>query len=92
MTPRQHSELVHRLEYDEGEDLSFVVIETVAAISDASPAEIGPINDVLDPEALCELFGPRADGRARAGGIVSFRFEGYRVEIRAAAGEVLVYE
>ncbi|WP_122090545.1 HalOD1 output domain-containing protein [Halalkalicoccus subterraneus] len=92
MRPRQGGEPVHSVEYDEDEDLSFVVIETVAAVSGVPPGAIGPIGDVLDPEALCDLFGPRADGRARTGGVVSFRLEDYRVEIDAAACELLVYE
>lgn len=92
MTANQHSELAHRVEYDERSDLSFVVLEAVATISSSSIAEIGPINDVIDPEALCELFAPRADGQARHGGTVSFRFEECRVEIDAASREVLVYE
>lgn len=92
MTPDHHSELAHRIEYDDEEDLAFVVIEAVATISEESPATIGPINDVLDPEALCELFAPRGDGKRRAGGVVSFHLGGYRVTVDAAANEVLVYE
>lgn len=85
-------ELIHRIEYDEREDLAFVVIDAVATASGSTHAEIGPLNDVLDPEALCDLFGPRADGLGRSGGTISFRFDGYRVVIDAATREVGVYE
>jgi hypothetical protein len=92
MTPDQHNELAHRIEYDDEKDLAFVVIEAVATISESSPDSIGPINDVLDPEALCELFAPRGDGKRRTGGSISFHLDGYRVTVDAAGNEVLVYE
>jgi hypothetical protein len=92
MTPDQHSKLAHRIEYDDEEDLAFVVIEAVATISESAPDAIGPINDVLDPEALCELFAPRGDGKQRTGGSISFHLDGYGVTVDAAGNEVLVYE
>ncbi|MDL5361876.1 HalOD1 output domain-containing protein [Halalkalicoccus sp. NIPERK01] len=91
MNAERTTQPVHRIEYDEREDLAFVVVDAVAIASESSHAEIGPLNDVLDPEALCELFGPRADGRSRAGGTVSFHLDGYRVTVDAAEREVLVY-
>lgn len=92
MTLHRRDRLVLRTEYEENDDLSFVVVSAVAGISSASIDEIGPINDVLDPEALCELFGPRPDGRTRAGGRISFRLEGYLIEIDAVDRELFVYE
>lgn len=86
------SEPIHRLEYDDREDLAFVVIDAVAIASGSPHAEIGPLNDVLDPEALCDLFASRADGQGRSGGVISFRLDGYRVVIDAATREVRVYE
>ncbi|MEM4781630.1 MAG: HalOD1 output domain-containing protein [Halalkalicoccus sp.] len=69
-----------------------LVVEAVATVSGSSAAEIGPINDVLDPEALCELFAPKGNGHDREGGVVSFRLEGCHVEIDGTEREVLVYE
>lgn len=92
MRSNQDGEPVHRVEYDDEADLSFVVIESTAAVSGVSTDAIAPINDVLDSEALCDLFRPRADGRMRSGGTVSFRFEGYRIEIDTTEREVLIYE
>ncbi|KYH27658.1 hypothetical protein HAPAU_03260 [Halalkalicoccus paucihalophilus] len=86
------SEPVHRTEYDDREDLSFVVIDAVAIASGSSHAEIGPLNDVLGPEALCDLFAPRTNGQGRSGGVISFHLDGYRVVIDAATREVRVYE
>lgn len=86
------SKLVYRTEYEEHADLAFVVIDAVAIAAKSSHAEVGPLNDVLDPDALCELFDSRADGRGRSGGTVSFQFDGYRVTIDATTREVLVYE
>lgn len=84
-------EPTHRTEYDTYEDLAFVVIDAVAIASGTPHAEIGLLNDVLDPEALCELFGPKAGGQGRSGGVVSFHLDDYRVVIDAAVREVLVY-
>lgn len=92
MTLHQRDRLVLRTEYEEDDDLPFVVVSAVAAVSSASIAEVGPLNDVLDPEALCELFGSRPDGRTRAGGRIAFRLEGYLVEIDAGDRVVVVYE
>ncbi|ADJ16152.1 HalOD1 output domain-containing protein [Halalkalicoccus jeotgali] len=91
MNANSPPDLIHRVEYDDREDLAFTVIDAVARASGLPHAEIGPLNDVLDPEALCDLFGPRADGQRRTGGTVSFGFEGYQVTIDAVEREVLVY-
>lgn len=91
MTLNRHSDLIHRTEYDQTEDLAFVVVDAVAIAAEASHAEIGPLNDVIDPEALCELFSPRPDGRDRLGGTISFRLDGYRVTVDATESEVRVY-
>ncbi|MFC6904943.1 HalOD1 output domain-containing protein [Halalkalicoccus tibetensis] len=92
MSVSQHDEPAHRVEYEESDELSFVVVSAVAAVSSSSITEIGPINDIVDPEALCELFATRPDGQARDGGRVSFRLDGYPIEIDADSREVLVYE
>ncbi len=91
MSATRPSEPIYRVEYDERGDLTYVVIDPVAVASESSHAEIGPLNDVLDPEALCELFGPRTDGLGRSGGVISFELDGYRVVIDAAEREISVY-
>lgn len=92
MVADRRTELVHRVRYSGEIDLAFAVIDAVATISDSPPDEIGPLNDVLDPEALCELFGPTADGRVRLGGTISFELDGYRIAVDAAENEIEIYE
>lgn len=91
MTLHRRDRLVLRTEYEEDDDLPFVVVSAVARASSSPIVEIGPINDVLDPEALCELFGSRPDGRTRAGGRISFRLEDYLIEVDATEREIRVF-
>lgn len=91
MSASRHDRPTHRVEYEESDELPFVVVSAVATVSSSSIAEIGPINDIIDPEALCDLFATRPDGRTRVGGRISFRLDGYRVDVDANSREVLVY-
>ncbi len=90
MAVRPRGEPAYRRSYED--DVGLAVIEAVATVDDSSPTEIGPLNDVLDPEALDDLFGSTHDGRARAGGVIRFVFEGRPIVIDSACREVVVYE
>ncbi|MFC6904942.1 HalOD1 output domain-containing protein [Halalkalicoccus tibetensis] len=74
------------------EDATLAVIDAVSAATDRSPAEIGPLNDVIDPDALNEVFGPTCDDRRRTGGWVRFPFEGFSVVVDGGRQEVRLYE
>ncbi len=74
------------------EDVSFAVVEAVSTVTGESPLDVGPLNDVIDPDALNELFGLTDDGRCREGGRVSFPFEGLLVVIDGGRREVRLYE
>lgn len=61
-------------------DLSTAVITTVADAEGTDPSDLPqPLHDVIDPDALDQLFRdrPAADGHVR------FRFHGYDVTARS---------
>lgn len=65
------------------------VVEALTDAMDVDPADLPPLYDVIEPDALDSLFAPRVDGSPRAGGRVSFWFEGYEVTVHDD-GEVQV--
>lgn len=60
---------------------SFAVVEAVAACEGVSEGDLPPLADVVNPEALDELFEPRADGSLRRGGQVRFEYCGHTVVV-----------
>lgn len=79
--------------YDEtdAESISRAVISAVSAVADARPVDLPPLYDVVDPEALDELF-PYGDADVQpTEGSVRFSYAGFVVSVRAS-GEVSVYE
>lgn len=61
----------------------------VAAIRDVTPAELRPLHDVIDPEALAALFETRLAAQNTATGYVVFSWEGLEVTVHAD-GEILI--
>ena len=63
----------------------------VTAVADAEdvpveelcPPDYQPLHDVIDPQALDELFEPKSDGTFRGPGEVSFTFCGYDVTVES---------
>jgi hypothetical protein len=80
-----------RTTYDRSSDvaLSVVVVDAVKAVLDESPATVGTLYDVIDPDALDSLFEPKADGTPRAGGTVEFTLADCEVTVRGD-GDVIV--
>lgn len=70
---------------------SLAVILAVADATDRPPTEVGPLSDVIDPDALNDVFAPAPGGR-REPGTVLFRFEERTVVIDGSRGEVRVYD
>ncbi len=65
---------------------SQAVVEAVAAAEGVSPEELCPpeyemLHDVVDPQALDDLFAPKATGIPRSAGRVYFEFCGHDVTI-----------
>jgi hypothetical protein len=69
------------------ESLEITVIRKVAAEKDVDPTTLDPLYDVVNPDALEALFGPKLDGTPRAGGRVVFDYSGYHVTV-ASDGSV----
>ena len=61
--------------------LSTRVLTTVADANECTPDDLDTLYNVINPEALDELFAPRADGTTRSQGSVSFQYAGYWVTV-----------
>lgn len=69
--------------------LCFTVVSALAAVTGKPPAEIEPLYDVIDPDALGALFRPLSDEAPRDQGVVSFTLEGRPVTVYAS-GEIVI--
>lgn len=70
------------------ESLSGKVLDTVAACKNTEPIELEPpLYEVIDPDALDNLFTPKRDGRVRMGGEVRFTYCGHEIRV-TSNGEV----
>jgi len=80
------------MEYDIGsnESVTSAVTRAVSAVEGREPCSLQPLADVLDPDALDELFAPRPGGRSRTGGRISFIYSDCRVSIDN--GEYLILQ
>ncbi|USZ71652.1 HalOD1 output domain-containing protein [Natronosalvus halobius] len=65
------------------------VVEAVAAATGSTPESIPPLYEVVDPEALDQLFAPTGHGVSLRTGVIEFRFHGCDVTI-ATSGRTTV--
>lgn len=70
--------------------LGLTVVDAVAALEGRPPTECAPLHDVIDPEALDDLFGPEGS-EAPAEGCLRFEYLGHAVTVRDT-GEVIVHD
>lgn len=68
---------------------SAAVVETMAAVVDSDPTEIGPLYDSIDPDALDTLFRETGSSPMCDDGYVSFTFADHSVAVHAD-GDVIV--
>lgn len=88
MTDTLEDDVVHA--YPDGErSASASIVRAVAAALDRAPSEMGPLDAVIDPDALESLFSPQTSGDRQAGAHVTFAYEGCDVTVRAN-GEFVV--
>ncbi|RBI58777.1 hypothetical protein DMJ13_25880 [halophilic archaeon] len=57
------------------------MITHVAAQKGVNPTTLDPLYEVINPEALENLFAPQFDGTSRTDGRVEFAYSGYRVTV-----------
>ena len=69
--------ITHTRDADESPSQS--VVTAVAAVTGSNPRRMDPLAEVVDPDALDELFEPRSATRATAR--VTFRFDGCLVTV-----------
>jgi hypothetical protein len=80
--------LVHRT--SEGGHVGTTVVRAVSEAVGVRPTDLPvELNDVVDPDAMDDLFAPRADGKPRADGRVEFELLGCAVAVHAD-GRVVV--
>jgi len=63
--------------------LTMAIVRAVAAAEDADPCALGPLGDVVDPDALENLLGG-PDSAAH----VTFNYAGHRIVVTGDAVEV----
>lgn len=66
---------------DPDEAVSTAVVRAVSALRGVDPCSLGPLAEVLNPEALDSLFAPTHDDTPRRGGRVSFVYADCKVAI-----------
>ena len=71
------------MEYDIGpeEAITTAVVRAVSAIEGRDPLSLRPIAEVLEPDAVDNIFRPRSEGSPRPGGRLSFVYSKSRVTI-----------
>ena len=78
--------------YADEEQLSTAVVMALADITGGDPGNIGvPLYDVIDPDALDNLFSDKHDGSPRTGGKVVFTILNYEVTVQSY-GEIVIQE
>ncbi len=78
--------------YADGKQLSTAVVMALADVAGVDPAEIGvPLYDVIDPDALDNIFSDKHDGTPRKGGNVVFTILNYEVTVQSY-GEISIRE
>ncbi|WP_170977357.1 HalOD1 output domain-containing protein [Halorussus salinisoli] len=79
----------YQLHHDwrDDESVTTAVIMGVAAITNTPPTDLGPVFEMIDPDALNNLFHPPTSGSSRDDGWVSFCLNDCAVRVYAT-GEI----
>lgn len=68
------------------------VVRAVAAVTGNPPSQLRPLYEVIDPEALDDLFAPDGGERANPDAAVSFTYEGCAVSVHATGCTVVTLQ
>lgn len=63
--------------------LNLEITEAIIDQTNLTRDDLPPLYDVIDPDALENVFAPRMNGAARPNGRVVFQYAGYRVTVHA---------
>lgn len=66
---------------DGSEPMVLSIVTAVSAVVGKDPAELQPLSDHVDPEALEKLVAGTADRPAVEGPVVEFAYEGCRIRV-----------
>jgi len=81
----------YRTTYEVGrENLSVRILEAVGAIRDTDPTELEPLDTVIKPDSLNDVFEPTQE-KEGAHGSISFTYEGLLI-IAHSDGEIELRE
>ncbi|EMA45960.1 HalOD1 output domain-containing protein [Halobiforma nitratireducens] len=67
------------------------IVTAVAALEDVDPAELPPLYEAVDPDALTAAFAETEGGTARSGRI-EFPYAGYEVSVEFGEEVVVTVE
>lgn len=89
----QGDTIVYQTEFDPTmNSVSEIVIRVVATLNNAEPTDLPLPSEVVDPEALDALFGPKASGLQRhTNAALRFEYDAYSVSVDSA-GQITVYQ
>lgn len=79
------------LDYDwaSSNSLSVAILEALEASTGKPPSEYGPLNDIVDVDALDNLFGPTGRDTSRGPGYVTLEIDDHTVTVHSD-GSVVV--
>lgn len=67
---------------DDTESVTAAIVNRILARENISSNDLGPLYEVIDPDALNTLFGPtRAGSHRPTTGAVTFQYQGYQVTV-----------
>ena len=69
--------------------VSVAVLKALETSTGKDPRSFGPLNDIVDADALDNLFKPTGSGKRRGPGYTTFEIEGYSATVHSD-GSVVV--
>lgn len=81
-TTRDESANIVEFDWRQEESASIAVVESVATLTGRDPTKLKPLAEVVDTDALNEIFSPARE-TARSRGYVEFEYEQCTVRVHA---------
>ena len=66
------------------DSLTETIVDEVAESTNTDPLELDPLHNVIDVDALEDLFAPKLDEQPRSGGTIVFIYGGCTVIVRGS--------